>query len=329
MQGPMVTVPTRIVVNGTPHTLTLDPRSSLLDVLREQLALTGAKKGCDHGQCGACTVHLDGRRVASCLTPAVQADGRHVTTIEGLSPADGDLHPMQQAFVDHDALQCGYCTPGQIMAAVACVREGPRHVAGADSRVHERQHLPLRRLRRHRRGHRGCRAQDAMNDPHAHFVRCPRGGQRCPSSSAACKASEPFGRPRGTLNSSDASFHLHEARKRRGSGSGDRGGRPRDSLSRGRYNVVRPHEAERGGAVVHRRRQFAGGAPRLRHVGFERAGVRRHGPDERRRRRPEADTRLSGALGIVVARGFAAAPQHGEPRRQSAPAHALRLFSRR
>ena len=114
----------RMLVNGTPRELALDPRSSLLDVLRERLGLTGAKKGCDHGQCGACTVHLDGRRVASCLTMAVQADGRQVATIEGVSPPDGDLHPMQQAFIDHDALQCGYCTPGQIMAAVACVREG-------------------------------------------------------------------------------------------------------------------------------------------------------------------------------------------------------------
>ena len=101
-----------VAVNGTRRALSLDPRSSLLDVLREQLALTGAKKGCDHGQCGACTVHLDGRRVVSCLTPAVQVDGRTVTTIEGLSP-NGALHPMQQAFIDHDALQCGYCTPGQ------------------------------------------------------------------------------------------------------------------------------------------------------------------------------------------------------------------------
>jgi xanthine dehydrogenase YagT iron-sulfur-binding subunit len=113
-----------VTVNGTRHVLDLDPRSSLLDVLREQLALTGAKKGCDHGQCGACTVHLDARRVVSCLTPAVQVDGRTVTTIEGLSEPDGALHPMQKAFIDHDALQCGYCTPGQIMAAVACVHEG-------------------------------------------------------------------------------------------------------------------------------------------------------------------------------------------------------------
>jgi xanthine dehydrogenase YagT iron-sulfur-binding subunit len=117
-------VPTRMTVNGLQHRLDLDPRSSLLDVLRDQLRLTGCKKGCDHGQCGACTVHLDGRRVVSCLTLAVQVDGREVLTIEGLSPEGGPLHPMQQAFIDHDALQCGYCTPGQIMAAVACVQEG-------------------------------------------------------------------------------------------------------------------------------------------------------------------------------------------------------------
>jgi len=122
--GAAITVAVRFIVNGAPQSLTLDARSSLLDVLRERLALTGAKKGCDHGQCGACTVHVDGRPVASCLTLAVQADGRAVTTIEGLSPSDGTLHPMQQAFIDHDALQCGYCTPGQIMAAVACVHEG-------------------------------------------------------------------------------------------------------------------------------------------------------------------------------------------------------------
>jgi xanthine dehydrogenase YagT iron-sulfur-binding subunit len=121
---PAHTVSVRLTVNGTSHMLSIDPRSSLLDVLRELLALTGAKKGCDHGQCGACTVHIDGRGVLSCLMPAVQADGRQVTTIEGLSLPGGDLHPMQQAFIDHDALQCGYCTPGQIMAAVACVSEG-------------------------------------------------------------------------------------------------------------------------------------------------------------------------------------------------------------
>ena len=127
-------VPTRLTVNGVAHSLNLDPRTSLLDVLREQLGLTGCKKGCDHGQCGACTVHLDGRRVVSCLTPAVQVDLREVLTIEGLSPEGGPLHPMQQAFIDHDALQCGYCTPGQIMAAVACVHEGH---AGCQDQIRE------------------------------------------------------------------------------------------------------------------------------------------------------------------------------------------------
>jgi xanthine dehydrogenase YagT iron-sulfur-binding subunit len=120
----VVTQRLSMYVNGRACEVEIDPRTSLLDLLREQLALTGTKKGCDHGQCGACTVHVDGRRVVSCRTPAVQANGRVVTTIEGLSEAGGALHPMQQAFIDHDALQCGYCTPGQIMAAVACVREG-------------------------------------------------------------------------------------------------------------------------------------------------------------------------------------------------------------
>jgi xanthine dehydrogenase YagT iron-sulfur-binding subunit len=113
----------RTSINGQTLELTIDARTSLLDLLRERLALTGAKKGCDHGQCGACTVHIDGRRVASCLTLAGKVDGREVLTIEGLAGGD-TLHPMQQAFIDHDALQCGYCTPGQIMAAVACVAEG-------------------------------------------------------------------------------------------------------------------------------------------------------------------------------------------------------------
>ena len=113
----------RLRVNGRPVALTIDARTSLLDLLRERLALTGAKKGCDHGQCGACTVHVDGRRVAACLTLAARLEGHEVLTIEGLAP-EGALHPMQQAFIDHDALQCGYCTPGQIMAAVACVQEG-------------------------------------------------------------------------------------------------------------------------------------------------------------------------------------------------------------
>jgi xanthine dehydrogenase YagT iron-sulfur-binding subunit len=112
-----------LTVNGHDHQLAVDARTSLLDLLRDHLALTGTKKGCDHGQCGACTVLLDGRRVVSCLTLAVAAQGRAVTTIEGVAK-DGELHPMQQAFIDHDAFQCGYCTPGQIMSAIACVNEG-------------------------------------------------------------------------------------------------------------------------------------------------------------------------------------------------------------
>jgi len=111
-------------VNGRDHRLPIDPRTSLLDGLREHLQLTGTKKGCDQGQCGACTVHVDGERVLSCLTLAVAAQGKQVETIEGLAGKAGDLHPMQQAFIDQDGFQCGYCTPGQIMSAVACVREG-------------------------------------------------------------------------------------------------------------------------------------------------------------------------------------------------------------
>ena len=108
------TVSMNFRVNGTQHSLAVDPRSTLLDVLREHLDLTGSKKGCDQGQCGACTVLTNGRRVLACLTLAVMMDGASVTTIEGLAK-DGTLHPLQQAFIDHDAFQCGYCTPGQIV----------------------------------------------------------------------------------------------------------------------------------------------------------------------------------------------------------------------
>lgn len=116
-------VPITLTINEKVQKVMVEPRVTLLDLLREQLGLTGTKKGCDHGQCGACTIHIDGRRVNSCLTLAIMQDGRTITTIEGLANGE-ELHPMQAAFIKHDGLQCGYCTPGQIMSAVACVNEG-------------------------------------------------------------------------------------------------------------------------------------------------------------------------------------------------------------
>ena len=116
-------LPLSLSINKKKYTVKADTRTTLLDLLREDLQLTGTKKGCDHGQCGACTVHINGERVLSCLTLAAMVPGKEVTTIEGL--ANGDkLHPMQQAFIECDGFQCGYCTPGQIMSAVACVNEG-------------------------------------------------------------------------------------------------------------------------------------------------------------------------------------------------------------
>jgi xanthine dehydrogenase YagT iron-sulfur-binding subunit len=140
-------VPLSIEINGINHRLSIEPRVTLLDLLREQLALPGTKKGCDHGQCGACTVHVNGRRVLSCMSLAVMLEGEKVTTIEGLTTMQQTgtnrgsqgiaqqgsmgtaeqptpLHPMQQAFIEHDGFQCGYCTPGQIMSGIACIREG-------------------------------------------------------------------------------------------------------------------------------------------------------------------------------------------------------------
>jgi xanthine dehydrogenase YagT iron-sulfur-binding subunit len=131
---PRAPVAMTLNINGRDQRIALDVRTTLLDALREHLGLTGAKKGCDHGQCGACTVMLGDRRVLSCLTLAVSAQGRPVTTIEGLAKQDGTLHPVQQAFIDQDGFQCGYCTPGQIMSAVACIKEGH---AGSDGDIRE------------------------------------------------------------------------------------------------------------------------------------------------------------------------------------------------
>ena len=125
--------PVQLKVNGTVRTLQIEPRVTLLDALREYLDLTGSKKGCDHGQCGACTVLVDGRRVNSCLTLAVMSQGKEITTIEGLAKGE-ELHPVQAAFLKHDGFQCGYCTPGQIMSAVACIKEGH---AGSPAEVRE------------------------------------------------------------------------------------------------------------------------------------------------------------------------------------------------
>ena len=128
------TISMQLDINERVHTLALEARVTLLDALRDHLGLTGTKKGCDQGQCGACTVHVDSARVLACLTLAAQVQGRRVTTIEGLAAAGDDLHPVQAAFLEQDAFQCGYCTPGQIMSAVACIREGH---AGSDAEIRE------------------------------------------------------------------------------------------------------------------------------------------------------------------------------------------------
>jgi xanthine dehydrogenase YagT iron-sulfur-binding subunit len=122
-------MPLKLEVNGIAHSLSVEPRVTLLDLLREQLHLMGTKKGCDHGQCGTCTVHVDGKRINSCLSLAMMNEGKKITTIEGLAKGD-QLHPMQEAFIKYDGFQCGYCTPGQIMSAVCCVKEG--HANSAD-----------------------------------------------------------------------------------------------------------------------------------------------------------------------------------------------------
>lgn len=131
---PDTLVRTTIKINGTDHALAVDSRTTVLDLLREDLDLTGTKVGCNHGQCGACTVLLDGVRVNSCFVLAAAADGKSVVTIEGLSGADGSLHPMQAAFIEDDAFQCGYCTPGQVVSAIGCVMEGH---AGSDAEIRE------------------------------------------------------------------------------------------------------------------------------------------------------------------------------------------------
>lgn len=146
---PIGTVPTTLTINGETRTRAIEPWTTLLDLLREGEDLIGTKKGCDHGQCGACTVLVDGRRINSCLKLAVTLDGAEITTIEGLGQP-GDLHPLQSAFCDHDAFQCGYCTPGQICSAQGLINEGKANPRGGP-RADERQSVPVRRLFEHRR----------------------------------------------------------------------------------------------------------------------------------------------------------------------------------
>ncbi|MGA0555418.1 (2Fe-2S)-binding protein [Larkinella sp. VNQ87] len=138
LSSPQKTVRLSLTINGTKRRLAVDPRTTLLDLLREQLGLTGTKKGCDFGQCGACTIHLDGQRVLACLSLAVMQNGRTITTIEGLTQSvtesSARLHPMQEAFIRHDGFQCGYCTPGQVMSAICCIREGQ---AGSEKEIQE------------------------------------------------------------------------------------------------------------------------------------------------------------------------------------------------
>ncbi len=152
--------------------LKVAPWTTLLDALRDHLDLTGTKKGCDHGQCGACTVLIDGRRINSCLTLAVMKDGAEVTTIEGLA-TDGVLHPLQQAFIDHDAFQCGYCTPGQICSAAALIAEGRAKTADEIRELMSGNHLPLCRISQHCRSN---SAGDARADAMINFQY--RTGQR-------------------------------------------------------------------------------------------------------------------------------------------------------
>ncbi len=152
-------IPIALTVNGVAARLEVRPWTTLLDALRDHLDLTGTKKGCDHGQCGACTVLVDGRRINSCLTLAVMKDGAQVTTVEGLA-GDAGLHALQQAFIDHDAFQCGYCTPGQTLLGGGPDRRRQGRQRRRDPRTHERQYLPVRRIPQHRRGD---RAGDGRN----------------------------------------------------------------------------------------------------------------------------------------------------------------------
>ena len=180
------TVQVHMRINGEAKDVSVDNRTSLLDMLRERVGLTGTKKGCDQGACGACTILLDGRRVNSCLTLAVMHDGAEVRTIEGVAD-NGRLHPLQQAFIDTDAFQCGYCTSGQIMSGLGCIARGAHRLRRGDPRVDERQHLSLRRLHQHRR-----RGRDGSQEG---LTRVPVHLHARPPTRSAALAAGAIGRP--------------------------------------------------------------------------------------------------------------------------------------
>ena len=287
----------RLTVNGRQHALDLDPRTTLLDALREHLALTGTKKGCDQGQCGACTVIVNGQRINSCLTLAVMHAGDEITTIEGLAE-DGDLHPMQAAFVHHDGLQCGYCTPGQICSAVALLAEHkagwPSHVTAdvatrarpdryRDRRADERQYLPVRRLCQHRRGNPRC----GRGRPHMKPFRYERASG---VASACASAAEPTAKfIAGGTNLIDLMKLQIET--------------PARLVDIGMLPLAEIEEtAER------------------------RPAHRRAGHQQRPRRRHARPPPLSAAVTGDPGGRVDAASQQGHDRRESAPAHAVPLF---
>ena len=254
---PPQTAAIRLNVNGRPRDLMLDTRTTLLDTLRNHLGLTGTKKGCDHGQCGACTVLVGGERTLSCLTLAAMARGP-VTTIEGLAAADGTLHPMQQAFIDQDAFQCGYCTPGQILSAVACVEEGHADSCRRDPRIHERQ---------------TCAAAP-------------------PTRTSSPRSSRPRRRCAGP---DDAAVRLRPGRRRAHRAQScpqrDPDGQVPRAVSRGRDHPARPDEAGHDAAASGGRHQRTGRALWPDRGDARRAAARRAGAHVRGRR----SSRRSGA----------------------------------
>ncbi len=279
-------------VNGTTHELELDHRTTLLDALREHLDLTGAKKGCDHGQCGACTVLLDGRRANACLLLAVAVGDRAVTTIEGLGSGD-DLHPMQRAFVDHDALQCGYCTPGQICSAVAMLDEAR---AGWPSAV----------------------TADVSAEPQLDEAEIR---ERMSGNICRCGAYVNIVAAIAGVRASEAVRLRAPGRRRRG---GAAGRHRRCALPGRRHESRRPDETRRRDTQPARRRDRPAARRHRRRL---RRPADRSRRDQLRSRRTSTGPRaVPGAQRGNAGRRVRAAAQHRDGRRQRAPAHPLLLL---